>query len=94
MNSKITTLTAGIRNDNMTFLEAYISANNLDRGMKLRHFEDQIFKFLMVFTDLDIHLSFGLHVGIYFGINMNVLKDEGIGIQKKNCRGKSRYSRL
>ena len=86
LNSKITTLTAGIRNDNITFSEAYISAINVDRGMKLRHFEDQIFKFLMVFTDLDIHLSFGLHVGIYFGINMNVLKNEGISIKKQKLQ--------
>ena len=39
--------------------------------------------FSMVFADLDIHLSFGLNVGIYFEINMNVLNNERIGIKKE-----------
>ena len=37
----------------------------------------------MVFADLNIHFSFGLNSEIYFEINMNVLKNERIGIKRE-----------
>ena len=40
----------------------------------------------MVFADLDIHFSFGLNLGIYFEINMNVLKNERIGIKRQKLQ--------
>ena len=42
-------LTAGIRNDNITFLGAYIYANNLAGGMKLTSFQRSNFQ---VFNDI------------------------------------------
>jgi len=54
--------------------------------MKLTSLQRSNFQVLMVFTDLDFQISFGLNVGIYFGINMNVLKNEGIDIKKQKLQ--------